>query len=89
MYIYQYDSNFINMCISIAIYYKNKDENVHRFALSVIRGWLLEREKEKDRVKERDRERDRERDSFGILYTVYLLSIEKREEREREIKISS
>ena len=73
------------MCISIAIYYKNKDENVHRFALIVIRGWLLEREKEKDRVKERDRERD----SFGILYTVYLLSIVKREEREREIKISS
>ena len=49
------------MCISIAIYYKNKDENVHRFALSVIRGWLLKREKrekEKDRVKEREIEKE-------------------------------
>ena len=41
----------------------NKDENVHRFALSAIRGDLLEREREKER------ERDIERDSFWILYT--------------------
>ena len=47
----------------------NKDENVHRFALS---GEIFERE------------RDREKDSFGIYYTGYLLSIE-RQEREREI----
>ena len=40
---------------------KNKDENVNRLVLRVIRGELLERE----------------RDSFGILYTVYLLSIVK------------
>ena len=40
----------------------NKDENAHRFALSAIRGELLERE----------------RDSFGILqYTGYLLSVVK------------
>ena len=37
----------------------NKYENFHRFALSAIRGELLERE----------------RYSFGILYTGYLLSI--------------
>ena len=36
--------------------YKNKDENVHRIALSAIRGELLERD----------------RDSFGILFTGYL-----------------
>ena len=36
----------------------NKDENVQRFALSAIRGELLEIEREK---------RERERDSFGIL----------------------
>ena len=52
---------------------ENKDENVHRLALSAIRGELLEREG----------------DSFGILYIGYLLSIVKikREiERERERK---
>jgi hypothetical protein len=27
---------------------KNKDENVHRFALRAIRGGLLEREREKE-----------------------------------------
>ena len=48
-----------------------------RFALSAIRGELLEREK------------DRERYSFGILFTGYLLSIKKikreiEKERERE-----
>ena len=36
--------------------YCNKDENDHRFALSAIRGELLEREREW-----------RERDSFWIL----------------------
>ena len=57
----------------------NKDENVHRFALSAMRGKLLERE----------------RDNFGILFTGYLLSIvkiereieikrEREKERERE-----
>ena len=55
---------------------KNKDETVHRFALSALRGELLEREREKDR----------ERESIGILFTGYLLSIVKIEreiERER------
>ena len=67
--------------------------NVYRFAVSAIRGKLLERkrerEKEKNRErerqrerkreieKERDRERERERNSFGILYKGYLLSIVK------------
>ena len=36
----------------------NEDENVRRFALSAIRGGVLERE----------------RHSFGILYTGYLKS---------------
>ena len=50
----------------------NKDKNVYRYALSAIRGELLESENEK------------ERDSFGILYTGDLLSIVKiRRERER------
>ena len=44
---------------------KNKDDNVHRFALTAIIGELLEREREKER----------ERKSFGILYAGYLLSI--------------
>ena len=57
----------------------NKDENVHKFALSARRGELLESEREK-----------KERDIFGILYMGYLLSIvkikreRKREERERK-----
>jgi hypothetical protein len=64
---------------------ENKDENVHRFALSAITGELLKRERE------REKKRERERDSFGILYTGYLLSIVniKREierERKREIE---
>ena len=51
----------------------NHDEKVHRFALSAIRGEVLERE--------------RVRDSFWILYTGYLLSIVKTMseiDRERE-----
>ena len=31
---------------------KNKDENIHRFALRAIRGELLEGEKEKERVRD-------------------------------------
>ena len=53
----------------------NKDENVHKFALSDIRGELLESE----------------RYSFGILYKGYLLSIVKfkrEREIERQIKKS-
>jgi hypothetical protein len=43
--------------------YINKDENVHRFELSAIRGELLEREREKEREKERkERARERERE---------------------------
>ena len=60
--------------------FRNKDENAHRFALSSIRGELLEREREK------------EIDSFGILYTGYLFSlvkikkgIEREGEREQQI----
>ena len=48
--------------------YINKDENVHRFELSAIRGELLEREREKEREKERGRregERGREREREG------------------------
>ena len=40
--------------------YINKDENVHRFELSAIRGELLEREKDRERVKEKKREREKE-----------------------------
>ena len=73
----------------------NKDENVHRFALSAIRGELLERKWKRE--KEKEREKKRERDSSGILYTGYLLSIvkikikrarqrERNRERERMIE---
>ena len=48
----------LTKCTFISIYI-NKDENVHRFALSAIRGELW-------------RERERERDSFGILYWDYI-----------------
>ena len=47
---------------------KDKDENVHWFVLSTLRGNLLEIEREKKRERE-------ERDSFGNLYTGYLLFI--------------
>ena len=40
--------------------YTNKDKNVHRFAISAIKG--------------KERKREIKRDSFGILYTGYLLS---------------
>ena len=36
---------------------KNKDENVHRFALSAIRGELLEREREREKEERGKRER--------------------------------
>ena len=39
---------------------ENKDENVHRFALSAIRGKLL-RETEREREKEIERERETKR----------------------------
>ena len=49
----------------------NKDENVHRFALSAIRGDILERERERE-FEKRERKRDRE--------------FEKEREKEREIE---
>ena len=36
--------------ISFRKRYINKDENVHKFAISAIRGKLLEREREKKRI---------------------------------------
>ena len=41
---------FASVAKSIILCYKhfNKDENVHSFALSAIRGELLERERERD-----------------------------------------
>ena len=44
--------------------YENKDENVHRFALSAIREELLEieRERKKERKREKERERERKRE---------------------------
>ena len=68
----------MNVWTEVLKHRENKDENVHRFALSAIRGELLEREREK------------EIDSFGILYTDYLLSIVKikreRKRKKREAK---
>ena len=46
-------------CFLWYIYY-NKDENVHRFALSSIRGELLEREKERE-TRERERKKQHEK----------------------------
>ena len=75
-----------------AIYQTNKDENVHKFALSAIRGKLLEREREKIRdivleyftrvtyyPQQRLKERDRKRKREGERERK-----KKREERERE-----
>ena len=47
----------------------NKDENVHRFALSVIRGERLERKKK--------REREREREILAFL-EIFIKSVHKR-----------
>ena len=41
--------------------HKNKDENVHQFALSALRGELLERKIERERQRERATERERKR----------------------------
>ena len=62
-------------------FYKNKDENVHRFALSAIRGKLLEIQRERKRVRERLEE------IVSGYYTRpgYLLSLVKiKREIERE-----
>ena len=40
----------------------NKDENVHRFALSAIREELLERERERNREREIEKIREREKE---------------------------
>ena len=44
------------MCLVVFLLlsYINKDENVHKFALSAIRGELLEREREKEKKRARD-----------------------------------
>ena len=39
----------------------NKDENVHRFALSVIRGKLLDRERKRKSERQRKREKERKK----------------------------
>ena len=43
--------------------YNNKDENVHKFALSAKRGELLKREREKKRKRERERKREKKRET--------------------------
>ena len=43
------------------IIYANKDENVHIFWLSAIRGELFEKERERTREREKERERERRR----------------------------
>ena len=39
----------------------NKDENIHRFALSAIRGKLLERKIKREREREEEKEKERKR----------------------------
>ena len=72
------------------ILYKNKDENVHRFATrgkryidrwrekERVRGREREREREKERVREGERERDkegeRERDKEGERERGYIIT---------------
>ena len=51
-------------------YDKNKDKNVHRFALSAKKGnfWRKrEREKEREREKKREREREMKREKERVL----------------------
>ena len=45
---------------------KNKDKNVHRFALSALREELLEKKREKESEKKREKE---------ILYTLSNIHI--------------
>ena len=52
----------LNKSKFLSSYYKNKDENVHRFALRAIRGELLESERERVKERERKREKKRERE---------------------------
>ena len=39
---------------------KEKDENIHRFALSAIRGERRDIDRERDRERERERKRDQQ-----------------------------
>ena len=63
------NENSLILC-SVFLFHKNRDENVHRFALSAINWELLEREGE--------------RNSFETLYTGFLLSERETAEKERE-----
>ena len=49
-----YEENFI--IIFSLILQNNKDENVHRFVISALRGELLGRERKKETERERKRE---------------------------------
>ena len=51
-------------------YHKNKDENVHRFALSAIKEGYFWRERERDREKRKRRERSTQ---FGGEFEVTLI----------------
>ena len=59
----------------------NKDENVHRFALSGIRGELLEGERERDKKREKDGEIVL---GYYTRVTYYPKKIKRERERERE-----
>ena len=45
---------FSCLVVFLLLSYINKDENVHKFALSAIRGELQEREREKEKKRARD-----------------------------------
>ena len=69
-----YISSFLSLSFIINEYYHsifsfcntsiNKDENDHRFALSAIRGELLEREREIKREREKERIWEREKEKI-------------------------
>ena len=54
---------------------RNKGENIHRFALSTLRGKLLQIQRQKERDRQRERQRDRQREKR-----------EKKREKEKERK---
>ena len=63
----------------------NKDENVHRFALSAIRGELFEREK-REKLRERKRENKREKARERKIEREREREKERGRERERQRK---
>ena len=51
----------------MSVFLINKDENVHRFALTEIRGKLLERARERERERKSEKEIEKEKEIGNVL----------------------